>query len=64
MTKTVVPHDLQAPAGDTPLSYERDPKFHEFLRDRLAAARADHTAGKLQDSDTVFAQLRRRFGWQ
>jgi hypothetical protein len=61
-------HDIQEPKDnienvDDALAYEKDPKFIEYMRLRLDRAIEDREAGKLVDSEAVFADIRSRYGW-
>ena len=45
------------------LDYEKDPRFVEYMKQRLDRAIEDHEAGRLIDADVVFAGIRDKYGW-
>jgi hypothetical protein len=45
------------------LDYENDPRFVAYMKSRLDMAIKDREAGKLVDSEIVFAGIRRQYGW-
>jgi hypothetical protein len=44
------------------LDYEKDSRFVAYMKLRLEAAVKDREAGKLVNSDAVFAEIRDRYG--
>jgi hypothetical protein len=48
---------------DDILDYEKDPRFIRYMKARLERALEDRDAGRLIDSETVFAGIRDRYGW-
>jgi len=45
------------------LDYEKDPRFIEYMKQRLEKAIEDREAGRLIDADVVFAGIRDKYGW-
>jgi hypothetical protein len=45
------------------LDYEKDSRFIAYMKLRLATAVKDREAGKLVNSDVVFADIRDKYGW-
>ena len=45
------------------LDYEKDPRFVEYMKQRLERAIEDRENGRLVDADVVFAGIREKYGW-
>jgi hypothetical protein len=43
--------------------HEKDPRFVEYMKQRLKKAIEDREADLLVDADVVFAGIRNKYGW-